>query len=55
MTPSKGKHSDSSDSRKHYSFVMTFSVDSFGLLFLFFPFFSPSVVVIDFIGTMKAN
>ena len=48
MTLSKGKHSDSSDSRKHYSYVLTCSIDSFGLFFLFFPFFYPSVVVIDF-------
>ena len=53
MTPSEGKDSDSSDPRKTLILVLTCSVDSFG--FFFFPFSSPSVVVVDFIGTMKSN
>ena len=51
MTPSEGKDSDSSDSRKTLIPVLTCSVDSFG----FFPFFSSSVVADTFIGTMKSN
>ena len=47
----RGKNSDRSGSRKPYSYVLTCSVDSFG----FFPFFSSSVVVVTFIGTMKFN
>ena len=54
---SKGKDSDSNDSRKAIIFVLTCSVDSFGFFFLFF-FPSPTlppIIVIDFIGTMKSN
>ena len=53
MTPSEGKDSDSSDSRKTVIIVLTCSVDSFG--FFLFSFLSPSVVVVDFIGTMKSK
>ena len=53
MTPSEGKDSDSSDSRKTcYSYVLTCSVDSFGFFCLPHP---SSVIVVDFIGTMKSN
>ena len=50
VTPSEAKDSDSNDSRKniYYLYVLTCSVDSF-------EFFSPSVVVVGFIGTMKSN
>ena len=54
MTPSEGE-SDSSDSRKTcIILVLTCSVDSFGF-FPFFSFFTPSVVVVDVIGSMKSN
>ena len=54
MTPREGKDSDSSDSRKPlYSYVLTCSVGSFG--FFFFSFSPDSIVVVDFIGTMKSN
>jgi len=53
LTPSKGERTlDGSDSRKTFIIVLTCSVDSFGF---FFSFLSPSVVVIDFIGTMKSK
>ena len=53
MTPIEVKDSDSSDSRNtYYSDVLTCPVDSFG--FFFFSF-SPSVVDVEFIGTMKSN
>ena len=53
MTLSEGKDSDSSDSKNiYYSYFLTCSVDSFEF---FPPFSSPSVVVVDFIGTMKSN
>ena len=57
VTPREGKNSDSSDSRKHlniyYSYVLTCSVDSFELFSLLFSFFFlPSVVAVDFIGTV---
>ena len=54
MTPSEGKDSDSSDSRK------TFIILCFGLSYRFFWIFSPPppckcrVVVIDFIGAAAA-
>ena len=58
MTPSEGKDSDSSNSRKTFimlmiycSYVLTCSIDSFGS-FLSLP---PSVVVVNLIGTMKSN
>ena len=57
MTPSEGKDCDSTDSEKiYYSNVLTCSVDSFG----FFSSFSspappPTVVIVDFSGTMKSN
>ena len=52
MTPSEGKDSDISDSRKTFIIlVLTCSVDSFGFFFL--PL--PPVVVVDFIGTMKSS
>ena len=35
------------------SYVLAYSVDSFGFFFLFS--FPPSVVLVDFIGTMKSN
>ena len=57
MTPKEGKDSDSSDSRKTFIIlVLTISVDSIGLFppFLLL-FFTPSVVDVDFIGTMKSN
>ena len=54
MTLREGKDSDSNDSKNiYYSYFLTCSVDSFG--FFFFPFSSPSVVVVDFIGTMISN
>ena len=38
------------------SYVLTSSVDCFGFFFfLFLSFFSTSVVVVNFIGTMKSN
>ena len=51
MTPSEGKDSDSSDSRKTLIILifLTCSVESFR-----FSFSSPAFVV-DFIGTMKSN
>ena len=53
VTPSKGKDPDSSDSEKHLSFLC------FNLFYRFFWIFSPflphSVVIVDFIGTMKSN
>ena len=55
VTPREGKDSESSDSRKtHYSYVLTCSVDSFGIFF-FFPPFPLSVGVVCFTGTMKCN
>ena len=56
MTPSEGKDSDSSDSRKAFIILM-FSFVLLSLLdfFLFFPIFPPSVVVVDFVGTIKSN
>ena len=56
VTPSKGKDSESSDSRK------TFIILMFGLFleilldfcFFFFPF-PCSVVVVNFFGTLKSN
>ena len=60
MTPTEGKDSDSNNSKKsiYNSYVLTCSIDSFGFFlfsFFFFCLFSPSVVVVDFIGTMKSN
>ena len=59
MTPKEGKDSDSSDSRKTFVIlVLTISVDSVGFFFPLdsaFFFFTPSVVGVDFIGTMKSN
>ena len=52
MTPSEGKDSDSSDSRKTFNilfFFFTFSVYSFGFFSL-----PPPIVVVDFIGTAAA-
>ena len=51
MTPSEGEDSDSSDPRKILIILIFFtsSVDSFGF------FFPASVVVVNFIGTMKFN
>ena len=47
MTPSTGKDSDSSDSRKTFIILMfDCSVDSFG----FFPLTHLSVVVVDFMA-----
>ena len=39
----------------YYSYVLTCSVDSFGFFFLSFFLSATSVVVDDFIGTMKSN
>ena len=50
MTPSKGRDSDSSDSRKTFIILM-FSL----VLQILLDFFSQSVVVVNFIGTMKSN
>ena len=53
MAPMEGKDSDSSDSRKtfiNYSYILTFSV----VYSDFFSLFPPSVVVVDFISTMKS-
>ena len=59
VTPREGKDADSSDLRKifitYYSFILTYSVVSFGLFSFFFSFFHPSVVVVDFISTMESN
>ena len=55
MTPSERKDSDSNGSREIFIIlVLTCPVDSFGFFF-FFSFYPPSVVVVDFIGTMKSN
>ena len=67
MTPKEGKDCDSSDSRKTFIILMfrrvlwtlwvslvAQLVDSSGFFFLFSPF-SPSVVVVNFIGTIKSN
>ena len=51
VIPREGKGSNSSDSRKTLFLCLICSVDSFG----FFSFFPSSVVVVDFIGTMKSN
>ena len=52
MTPSEGEDPDSSDKKNiYYSSVLTCSIDSSGLFF----FYSPSVVAVDFIGTMKSK
>ena len=50
MTPSTGKDSDSSDSRKAFIILM-FSL----VLQILLDFFFPSVVVVNFVGTMKSN
>ena len=52
MTPSKGKDSDSSDSRKA-SIILMFSLVLY-ILVDFFLFFPPCVVVDGFIGTTKS-
>ena len=52
MSPSEGKDSDSSDSRKT-SIILMFSLVLY-ILVDFFLFFPPSVVVDDFIGTTKS-
>ena len=53
MTPSDRKDSDSSDSRK--TLVLGFDLlCRFFWIFSFF-LFSPSVVVVDFVGNMKPN
>ena len=54
MNPREGKDSDSSDSRKYLLFLC---YDLFCRFFwIFFSLlFSPSVVLVDFIGTMKSN
>ena len=53
VTPSEGKDSDSSDSRKTFIILMFSLVLE---MLLDFSFLShPSVVVVDFIGTMKYN
>ena len=55
-TPSKGKDPESSDKKNiYYSYVLTCYVDSLGFFFLFFSFPPPSVVIVNFIGTMKSN
>ena len=53
MSPSEGKDTDSSDSRKTLFLFFDFSVEFFGFLFLF-PFIPLSIVVVDFLGTMKS-
>ena len=62
VTPSERKDSDSNDSRKTFLFLcFDCSVDSFGFFFTFSspppaPLFLPtSVVVVNFIGTIKSN
>ena len=50
MTPSNGKDSDSSNSGKTFIILM-FSL----VLQILLDFFSQSVVVVNFIGTMKSN
>ena len=54
VPPSEGKDTDSSDSRKTLFLFFDFSVEFFGFLFLF-PFIPLSIVVVDFLGTMKSN
>ena len=53
MTPSEGKDADSRDSRKTFIILIFWLVLQFILDFFFFT--SPSVVVVDFIGTKKSN
>ena len=56
MTPSEGKDSDSSDSRKTFITLMFCLVLYVLLDFLFFfSLFAPSVIVVNFIGTMKSD
>ena len=56
-TPSEGKDTGSSDSGNiYYSYVLTGSVVSSGHFFFFTSSPTPnSVVVVDFIGTVKSN
>ena len=53
MTPSKGKDSDSNNSKEKYLLFLCFHL--FCRFFQIFSFFSPLCVVVDFIGTMKSN
>ena len=58
MTPSEGKVSDSSDSRKTFIILIFLLVLWIFLDFFFhflFSFFPPYVVVVNFIGTKKSN
>ena len=52
LTPSKGKDSDSSGSRKTLFLFFDLLYRFFWIFFFFFP---PSVVAVDFIGTKKSN
>ena len=55
MTSSKGKDADSSDLKNiYYSYILSCSAVSFGSFSFFFPF-SSSVIVVNFISTMKSN
>ena len=54
MTPREGKDSDSSDSRKKHLLFLCFHLFCRFFWIFFSPAF-PSVVVVDFIGTMKSN
>ena len=57
MTLREGNNSDSSDSRKTFITLMfDFLCRVFWIFFfLFFFFLSPSIVVVNFIGTIKSN
>ena len=52
MIPSTGKDSDSSDKRKAFSIIIYLFCSFFRM---FIPPFSPSNVVVVFIGTKKTN
>ena len=55
MTSSKGKDADSSDLKSiYYSYILSCSAVSFGNFSFFFSF-SSSVIVVNFISTMKSN
>jgi len=55
VTPSEGKDSDSSDSTKTFILIFWLVLQILLDFVPFFPLSSPSVVVVNFIGTMKSN